>query len=222
MPRTTTYASRLPFVVDQLSLVRDDGRQIDWASIPSSYRINTSAATVTVDTAGASANATSVPVLATTVALPSGTLLDFGGKKVARLSAAAAIGATTLTVDAIPTALVSGDVATVIVTGSLATGRFLPAGTVLAELTSGKCVPRSVAPSGVTATGILETDAYEFSTTDALTGYGVLIGGALYENMLPEATGGPPKTINSTWKTELQTAGVGTGFAFRVYGNSIS
>lgn len=64
-----------------------------------------------VGAAGALANATSVPVAALADAIPSGTLLDFGGKKFARLSAAAAAGATSLAVDAIPTALVSGDTA---------------------------------------------------------------------------------------------------------------
>lgn len=67
---------------------------------------------VTVDTAGAAANATAVPVTALSGAIPSGTLLDFGGKKFARLSAAAAAGATSLTVDALATALVAADVAT--------------------------------------------------------------------------------------------------------------
>jgi hypothetical protein len=83
--------------------------------------------TVTVGVAGAAQNATSVPVAALTpsslyanttliaaggVLIPTGTVLYFGGQKVAQLTADAKIGDTTLTVAALPTALVSGDVAT--------------------------------------------------------------------------------------------------------------
>src|SRR5689334_4525182 len=82
--------------------------------------------TVTVGVAGAAQNATSVPVAALTpsvyanttliagggVIIPAGTVLYFGGAKVAQLTADAKIGDTTLTVAALPTALVSGDAAT--------------------------------------------------------------------------------------------------------------
>lgn len=67
---------------------------------------------VVVGAAGAAANATTVPVDALPGPIPLGTLLDFGGKKVARLSAPAAAAATSLAVDAIPTALVDNDAAT--------------------------------------------------------------------------------------------------------------
>ncbi len=74
--------------------------------IRSSFQVN-------VGAAGASAAATSVPVDALPAPLASGTLLDFGTNKFARLTAAAAAGAVTITVAAIPTALVDADVATV-------------------------------------------------------------------------------------------------------------
>lgn len=70
------------------------------------------AVAVIVGTAGASANATSVPVNAVGGPIPAGTVLDFGEKKLAVLTAAVAAGATVLAVRAIPTALVSGDKAT--------------------------------------------------------------------------------------------------------------
>ena len=41
----------------------------------------------------------------------------------------------------------------------------------------------------------------ENSTTDALTGYGLIVGGVIYETLLPE-------TITS-YKTELDTNGLG-------------
>lgn len=85
------------------------------------------AVVVTVGAAGAAANATSVPVDALSGPLPSGTLLDFGGKKFARLSAAAAAAATSLAVDALATALVDNDTATYAGTGST----HVPSGTVV-------------------------------------------------------------------------------------------
>lgn len=66
---------------------------------------------VVVGAAGAAANATSVPVDALSGPIPSGTVLDFGAKKFARLTAAAVAGATSLTVSALATALVDDDAA---------------------------------------------------------------------------------------------------------------
>lgn len=62
--------------------------------------------------ASALAAATSLTVLALPGPLPSGALLDFGTNKFARLSAPAAAGATTLAVNAIPTALSGSETAT--------------------------------------------------------------------------------------------------------------
>lgn len=82
---------------------------------------------VVVGAAGAAANATAVPVDALSGPLPSGTLLDFGGKKFARLSAAADEGDTSLAVDALATALVDNDQAIYAGTGST----HVPSGTVV-------------------------------------------------------------------------------------------
>lgn len=70
------------------------------------------AVVVTVGAAGAAQGAVSVPVDALSGPIPSGTVLYFGGAKVAQLTAAAAAGATALTVAALPTALVDNDTAT--------------------------------------------------------------------------------------------------------------
>jgi hypothetical protein len=67
--------------------------------------------TITVSAAGAAVGAVTVPVAALTGPLTSGTVLDFGGVKSARLTAAAATGATSLTVSALTTALVANDFA---------------------------------------------------------------------------------------------------------------
>ena len=71
---------------------------------------NTDAVLVTVGSS-ASAGATSITVTALTGAIPSGTVLDFGGAKFARLTANAAAAATTLTVAALPTALAGAETA---------------------------------------------------------------------------------------------------------------
>ena len=70
------------------------------------------AVVVNVGAAGAAGGALAVPVDALSGPIPSGTVLDFGTNKFARLTAAAAAGATSLTVAALPTALVDADVAT--------------------------------------------------------------------------------------------------------------
>lgn len=67
---------------------------------------------VDVGSAGASVDATTVPVEALSGAIPNGTALYFGGsKKFALLTAAAAAGDTEITVQALPTALLDADVA---------------------------------------------------------------------------------------------------------------
>ena len=62
-------------------------------------------------TANRAVDATEVAVTALSAAIPSGTVLDFGGKKFARLTAEAAKGVTSLVVAALATALVTSDVA---------------------------------------------------------------------------------------------------------------
>jgi hypothetical protein len=81
-----------------------------------------------VGAAGAAQGATSIPVAALSGAIPSGSLLDFGGAKFARTTAVAASGATTITVSALPTALVSGDTANYLAATAM---KVIPSGTVL-------------------------------------------------------------------------------------------
>ena len=73
---------------------------------------------------------TATTILATTnVLIPNGTVLSFGSGKFAVLTADALNGATTLTVAAIPTALVSGDTATFSKYGTL----YIPSGTLVSR-----------------------------------------------------------------------------------------
>lgn len=213
MTRTTFQPGRPGFIVDPQSIDRVSGRQIDWSLVGENYR-RTPGQIVVVAPAGAAASATSIPVLALARALPSGTVLDFGGLKYARTTANAVAGATAITVAAIPTALVSLDQAVVAGTGA----KFLPAGTVVGTLLgAGKASPRIVTTNP--AVGILETNATDDpNAPDSYSGYGVIVGGVIFENLLPEASGGPPKVLASAVKTELAAAGM--GWVWQAYSDS--
>jgi hypothetical protein len=86
-----------------------------------------------------------------------------------------------------------------------ATGKkVLPAGTVIGELLgSGKISPRVVTTNP--ATGILATTAIEGDRSAALSGYGVMVGGVIYEALLPDSSGSP-KVLAAAIKTELAAA----------------
>ena len=90
-------------------------------------------AVVVVVSGPAAAAATSIPVNALSGPIPNGTVLDFGTNKFARLTAAAAAGATTLTVAALPTALVANDTATYRGTGKAYVNSGTPVGRTIAE-----------------------------------------------------------------------------------------
>lgn len=95
--------------------------------------------------------------------------------------------------------------------------KYIPAGTVVGELLgSGKISPRVVTTNP--AIGILETNAVQGELEASLSGYGVIIGAHVYENLLPDATGGPPKTIASAIKTELRA--YGGAWTFETYADS--
>lgn len=82
---------------------------------------------VVVGAAGAAVDAVLVPVAALTGAIPAGTVLDFGGKKFARLTADAPANAVTLAVAALATALVQDDTATYAGVGK----KSVPSGTLI-------------------------------------------------------------------------------------------
>jgi hypothetical protein len=161
-------------------------------------------------TADAAAGATSIAVTAIPVAFAGGETATFeGGVLTAVVDAHADAGATTVVVEDLPLtipdnaeAVVRGEIG-----GEVTTGRHLVAGTVLDLQADGTVVPSSLGTGGLTAYGILETNADEDSRTDAATGYGVIKSGSFYENLLPEADGNTPSVINSTWKTELLARG---------------
>ncbi len=211
----TTYQNSMPtFVVDHNSITRGTGVQIDWSAVPDSFLTGT-AYTITL-TADADAAAEELTVAALTVDLPLGTTLNFtGAGKFAILTAAAVVGDTTLAVEALPEALDDEDEATYRV--SNARVKSIPAGTIMAALASGKVVPRSES-GAATATCLLASNAIEGQPYNALTGWGNLLGGVVYDNLLPDYG----HADLATWKGELQAAGVGTGFSFRTYADDRS
>lgn len=86
--------------------------------------------------------------------------------------------------------------------------KYVPDGTIMARIVSnGKLIPRrDVAARGnalgtETAVGILIGQANESDRSDALTGYGLLLGGVVYNNLLPDFG----QANLATWKTELET-----------------
>lgn len=86
-----------------------------WSRLAGNGVVAAPVSNAVVSAAGAAQNAVSIPVAALTAAIPTGTKLIFlpGALKTATLTAPASIGATALTVAAIPTALVSADTAPV-------------------------------------------------------------------------------------------------------------
>ena len=101
--------------------------------------------------------------------------------------------------------------------------KYVPDGTVMALLASGKMIPRddvdiSPAPGTQlgteTAVGILIGQANEGDRTDALTGYGLLRGGVVYENLLPDQA-------HASWATWLgEMAANGSQFIYLTHVNS--
>lgn len=210
MGYTTHYDETLPFVANEHSLVRSPGRQIDWTQVPSSFGGDA----VLVKLNGAvSVDATSITVDALLAAVPSGTLLHFGeSKEFVRTTAAAAAGATSITVEAVPTALEDNDEAYY---WPGQESKEIPAGTVMAELSSGKIVPRSDRPGSETATGILESTAVEETGVNDV-GHGVIVGGVIFQNLLPDFS----NAAFSTFKSELVAAGVGMGYVWETYADN--
>lgn len=92
--------------------------------------------------------------------------------------------------------------------------KVLPAGTVVGSLLgAGKISPRVATTNP--AIGLLQTAAIEDEETAAATGYGIFRGGVFYENLLPDATGGPPKRLAAAVVSELNASG--TGYSFMDY-----
>ena len=92
----------------------------------------------------------------------------------------------------------------------------IQAGTIMAQKSSGKWIPRLDVSGSEKAGGILETTAVEGETFAALSGYGCIIGGAIYKNLLAETS----ETDFDVWIAELNDTGMSTGFAWLTYADT--
>lgn len=162
-------------------------------------------------TADAAAGAVSIAVSALGAQIESGDTANYPGvaqRMLVQLTAEAAAAATSLTVAPLPTPVPDNSTATYKVSES--NDKVIPAGTVMCQLSSGKVVPRAARPGSEEAIGILWSTATENSKTDALSGHGIIIGGVIYETLLPE-------TITS-YKTELESNG--TSWSWQTYSDN--
>lgn len=152
MRRTSQTLTRPPAVVDSRTLVSAPGRQIDWDKVPAQYAATS--VKVTVDGVN-SADATTLNVTALPAALPQGAVIGFGSKKFARLTLPALAGAVALTVEALPVAFAGAEVGYYQGTGK----KFVPPLTVMAEVSGGKIVPRSLASAGTATSAVKASGA---------------------------------------------------------------
>lgn len=223
MQRNTFTNATPGFVAHWPTVRRNSGRQIDWAAVPADYR-ETPGQTVTVAAGGALAGATALPVNAIGRAIPSGTTIvfDAAAGEYATLSADAAAGATSLTVQPLATTFEGGETGVIEGQGK----KVLKAGTPVAEIdATGLLVPRGLgaATAGRTTVGVLTSDAHEpgyggGTQVEALSGYGVITGAVVYEQLLPETPSGA-SVLDATVRTELRDL-PGGGFAFEQYSDN--
>lgn len=140
--------------------------------------------TYTITTSGALAAATSVTVTALPVALPSGTVLDWTGTgKFSKLTADAALGATSLAVEALDAALTNADTASFVTTA--ATPVRVPAGTLIGRTRTERAANTGFGPW---ASGDEEVYLTPFTVLDVANNPDVELlrnGAMIYENWLP-------------------------------------
>jgi|AntDeeMinimDraft_6_1070357.scaffolds.fasta_scaffold03751_2 hypothetical protein len=89
-------------------------------------------------------------------------------------------------------------------------------GTIMAETANGLLAPRKAGvqdtvPADYPATCILLASAEQSNNNDALSGYGVVLGGVVFSNLLQDTL----EANFDSWLTELKDNG--TGFVFETY-----
>lgn len=209
MGRTYYYEGLPGFVVDWNSIDRNTGRQIDWGLVGDNYR--STAFTVTM-AAEATATAESLTVEPLPGVVKAGTLLRFGLGEYAYVIEDAAAGAEALTVEAIPATIESGDTATVPGHGA----KSIPAGTMMAELASGKIIPRANSSPDTATCLLMATASEKDGIGSGNLAYGCIVGGVIYQNLLPDYN----HASFVTWRGELDDASVGTGWTWETYADN--
>jgi hypothetical protein len=175
---------------------------LPWPAKVDASQFTDAAGVVVTVGANAAQNATSVTVTALafpglsnttvissgSVLIPAGTTLYFGGAKVATLTANAKVGDTTLTVAALPTALVSGDTATYSPHNTL----FIPSGTAVGRTWTERNAGTPFGPAAAADDEIFFT---MFDVVDARTVNDIELyrpGSMVKENYLPGYGTGKP------------------------------
>jgi len=94
----------------------------------------------------------------------------------------------------------------------------VPGGTIMAEVDNGLLAPRKAdvldnqtTPVAYPSTSILLATAEQSNNNDALSGYGVVLGGVVFSNLLQDTL----EANFDSWLTELKDNG--TGFVFETY-----
>jgi len=204
----TTRVSQNGAVVDPQSVVLNSGRQVDWAKVSTSFQNSEGnkaipALKVVSETLdgkivprATTTTLTSV-VVSSNVATATKVAHGFEVGEVLRIA-----GANLSYVNGLKeiATVADADTFTFTATGANATAT----GTILAVRK---------------ANALLATQAIENNTSDAVSGYGCIVGGVFYENLLPDAAG-DPAVLSADIKEEL--ALTGTGFAFEQYGDTRS
>lgn len=212
---TTQRGSFATALVDQTNVRRDGGHQIDWDKVAITRKPGV-AYTVIVNGAAA-AGATGITVQPLTVVIPAGTILDFGvhstenTQMLAALVDTAEIGATSLETSPLPVEVEDTKTATYRLPTS--DKRVIPPFTIMARLDSGKMIPRADVTAAEKAFAFLAAEAQEDRPSSSLSGQGVIIAGAFYENLLPDFGAAD----FGTYKTELADAG---SFQYRTWADN--
>lgn len=197
MALNTYNLSRIRGVIDESSLERAGGHQIDWSTVTAGA--DGEKRVVGLAVMGRRVSGQLVPrsfaltltsvVVATNVA--TATLVDHGlavGDQIYIAGANLAYANGLKTVVSVPDA----DTFTFAATGANATAT----GTITASFQ---------------AVGLIETNAAQNAGSHALSGYSLLVGGVFYENLCPDAAG-DPKVIPAQYKSELVASGCSIKF----------
>lgn len=193
MARITTTSNTLSSPIWAADFLNREHLVPGGARLDTAQFYNTDSVLVTV-ASSALANATSITVSALTGAIPSGTVLDFGTTKFARLTANAAAGATTLTVAALPTALAGAETARYLGVGY----DTVPSGTLLGRTISERDAGTGFGPW---ASGDEEVYLLAFDVTDVSVNADVELYrnfSIVKENLLPSWT--------TAWTSNMKTA----------------
>jgi hypothetical protein len=141
------------------------------------------AVVVTVATGGAAQAATTIPVAALSGPIPNGTVLRFSIDEFARLTAAAAAGATSLAVEALVNAVEAGDVATY--AGSGAKKKVVKSGTLIGRTYTERANNTAFGPAA-DADDEVYLVAFDVDDVDRLNDVDLYRhGGLVKENLLP-------------------------------------